>query len=338
MLIKLFKIDTRFILLFFLIFSLNLTKSEAMAQNSKYKLYAAVLSNKSYTVGAKNSGVGLFVGDEDGDNWENIAFKNMRTFAIEIFPDHGDGLFYTANGNGVIVSRDGGKTWRVTTDWRITEILEAVAVAENPEITYIGTAYGMWKSLDYGENWQRLTKRFINAVHIDVEDSDRIYIGEEDGMHYSKNAGKSFKAVKKLPYAVNNFAQHKSDAQRLYLGTEDHGIYISNDHGESWQQVDGASANTTVYSVTVDPRNPDIVLAGTYTNGIFRSTDRGKTWQAITNGVNDIPVYNIVMHPDDSTIMFAGTVDKGLLRSTDGGNSWQQFALDGAHVWELEIK
>jgi len=26
------------------------------------------------------------------------------------------------------------------------------------------------------------------------------------------------------------------------------------------------------------------------------------------------------------------------LRSIDGGDSWQQFALDGAHVWELEIK
>ncbi len=337
--IRLFETNTKFILLCCLIFSFlfNLTKSDAMAQNSKHKLYAAVLSNKGYTVGAKNFGTGLYVGNESGANWENIAFGNMRTFAIEIFPDHADGLFYTANGNGVIVSRDGGKSWRVTTGWKITEVLEAAAVPENPEIIYIGTAYGLWKSVEYGENWQNLTKRFVNAVHLDVEDAHRIYLGEEDGMRFSKKAGNSFKTVKKLPYAVNDFAQDISDPKRLYLGTEDHGIFISNNQGESWQQVTTAS-QATIYSVSIDPRNHNIVFAATFADGILRSEDRGKTWQIITTGLDDIPVYTIVFHPDDSAIIYAGTVNRGILRSTNGGESWQQFALDGTHIWELEIK
>ncbi len=337
--IRLFKPNKKFVLLYCLVFSflLNLTKSDAMAQNTKHKLYAAVLSNKSYTVGAKNLGVGLFVGDESGANWKNIAFSNMRTFAIEIFPDHGDGLFYTANGNGVIVSRDGGKSWRVTTGWEITEVLEAVAVPNNPEIIYIGTAYGLWKSVHYGENWQNLTKRFVNAVHIDVVDPNRIYLGEEDGMRISDKSGNSFKPVKGLAYAVNDFAQDTSDPKRLYLGTEDHGLFISSNQGKSWQQVTTAS-QATVYSVAIDPRNHNIVFAATFADGILRSEDRGKTWQTITKGVEDIPVYTIVFHPDDSAIIYAGTVNRGILRSTNGGESWQQFALDGTHIWELEIK
>jgi len=337
---NLFELNVRFILAgsLILLTSFVITTSEALAQSSKRKIYAAVLSNLSYTVGAQNSGVGLFVGDENGAQWENVAFSNMRSFAIEIFPDHGDGLFYTANGNGVIVSRDGGKSWRVTTGWEITEVLEAVAVPSNPKIIYIGTAYGLWKSVDYAENWQTLTKRFVNALHLDVAEPNRIYLGEEDGMRISNDSGNSFEPVRSFAYAVNHFAQDNSDPQRLYLGTEDHGIFISDDRGESWQQVDGAFATATVYSVKVDSRDPNKVFATTFANGILRSLDRGETWQSISNGIENIPVYNIKIHPDYSGVLYAGTVNRGIFRSTDGGDSWQQFALDGTHIWELEIK
>ncbi len=372
-----FDIKLRFILasLTILLSSLLSTRPDAMAQNSTRKIYAAVLSNLSYTVGAKNPGVGLFVGDENGAEWRNVAFNNMRCFAIEIFPHHGDGLFYTANGNGVIVSRDNGKSWRVTSGWQVTEVLEAAAVPNNPQIIYVGTAYGLWKSTDYGENLQRLTKRFVSSVHLDVEDPERIFVGEEDGLVISRNGGKSFQPVKNISEAVNHIAQENSDPNRLYLGTEDHGLFISNDRGKSWQQVTTASQTATIYSVAIDPKNHNIVFASTFADGILRSEDRGRTWQTITRGIedvevdkvvsdpddsaianrilrgedqdktaqtitglDDIPVYTIVFHPDDSAILYAGTVNRGILRSTDGGESWASFALDGTHIWELEIK
>ncbi len=333
--IKMKFFSTSFIILFS---SFLLTNYDAMAQNSKTQIYAAVLSNLSYTVGAKNPGVGLFVGDENGNEWKNIAFSNMRSFAIEIFPEHGEGLFYTANGNGVIVSRDGGKSWRVTSGWEVTEVLEAAAVPNNPQVLYVGTAYGLWKSTEYGENLQQLTGRFVNSVHLDIEDASRIYVGEENGLVISRNAGKSFKQVKNLPHAVNHIAQDSANPDRLYLGTEDHGLFASINRGKSWQQITGAAQTGTIYSIAVDPKNPGIVFASTFADGILRSLDRGKTWQTITDGIDDIPVYKIVIHPQDSSIIYAGTVNRGILRSTDAGESWKQFALDGTHVWELEIK
>ncbi len=320
------------------LFLLSLTYSGAMAQSSNYKIFAAVLSNVSYTVGAKNAGVGLFVGDETGSHWENIAFNNMRTFAIEIFPDHGDGLFYTANGNGVIVSRDGGESWRVTTGWEITEVLEAAAVPSHPEIIYVGTAYGLWKSVKYGENWQNLTRRFVNAVHLDVTNPVRIYLGEEDGMRISDDAGASFRSIKAPGDAVNHFAQDPAEPARLYSGTEDHGIFISNDRGESWRRADKAPATATVYGITIDMKDPQKVYAGTFADGILRSIDRGKTWEAVTDGITEIPVYDIALHPHDSQILYAGTANRGIFRSSDAGASWLPFALDGTHVLEVEIK
>ncbi len=315
-----------------------LSARDGFAQPSKHKIYVAVLSNQSFTVGARNPGVGLYVGDDQGESWLNIGFKNMRTFAAEIFPNYGEGLFYTANGNGVIVSRDGGNSWRVTTGWEITEILEASAVPDNPKIIYIGTAYGLWKSIEFGENWQRLTKRFVAGLNIDVADANRIYLGEEDGLLISQNAGKSFSKVKKIASAVNQIAQDNADPDRLYLGTEDDGVYISDDRGKSWRQVPGQLANATVFSVTVDQRNPNRIFVGTFGNGIFRSNDRGKTWQSFMDGLEDIAVYEIAIHPEQSSILYAGTVNRGIFRSMNGGESWTPFALDGTHVLELEIK
>ena len=319
------------------LFAATLPGSTSAAQTSKVTIYAAVLSNKSFTVGQRNPGTGLYVGDAEGKTWSNITFSNLRMFDIEMFPHYNNGLFYTANGNGVMVSHDSGQTWRVTTGWEITEVLEIAAVQTNPGVVYIGTAYGVWKSTDFGEHWQRLTQRFINALLIDHADPERIFVGEEKGLIISSNGGKSFKTVPGLDDAVNALGQHPARPEWIIAGTEDHGLFFSKNRGKSFQQIRGETETCTIYSITFDANKPDRAYASTFASGVLITEDGGQSWRISRKGLEDMAVHDVAVHPQNSDILYAGTVNFGIYRSTDAGQTWKPFALDGTQVWRVVV-
>ena len=134
----------------------------------------------------------------------------------------------------------------------------------------------------------------------------------------------------------------------FYFGATGGGVWKTTNGGRNWENISDGFFGGSIGAIAVSEYDPNVIYVGGGENtvrgnvssgsGMWKSEDAGKTWQAISDDLDDTPIYDIVFHPEDSNILFAGTVDRGVLRSTDGGDSWQQFALDGAHVWELEIK
>ena len=310
----------------------------ASCQPEVFQVFAAVLSNKSYVVGRENPGAGLFVSRTDAPGWQSRSFTNLRMFDLEILPGEGEGLYYTANGNGVIVSHDSGRHWRVTTGWQITEVLRICAVPENPAVVYIGTAYGAYRSTDFGETWQQISHRFVYALHIDQQNRQRLYIGEEDGLLIGTDGGEHMMRAKGIAAPVLSIAQHPGQPDILFAGTEDAGLFASSDRGQNWQPVElGNAAGATVYDIIFSPHNPDSLLAATFAYGVLISADSGRIWRSHRSGLDGIPVSCLAAHPRQSGTYFAGTLNYGVFRSSDGGRTWQPFGLSGAQVMGLEI-
>ncbi|WP_449354635.1 WD40/YVTN/BNR-like repeat-containing protein [Virgibacillus natechei] len=71
---------------------------------------------------------------------------------------------------------------------------------------------------------------------------------------------------------------------RLYGGTFDDGLWISDDSGKTREPAGKGIAHNWVMSVAVSPteeRNGYLVVwAGTEPSGLFRSGDGGQTWTA----------------------------------------------------------
>lgn len=85
----------------------------------------------------------------------------------------------------------------------------------------------------------------------------------------------------------------------------------------------------TIYSVTVDPNNNNVIYAGTVNNGIYKSIDKGTTWNPIDNGISNYSgiVTDIVVDPNNSNNVYA--VGAGftlgvpaIYKSTDAGANW----------------
>lgn len=122
--------------------------------------------------------------------------------------------------------------------------------------------------------------------------------------------------------------------QTIYAGTQT-GPYVSHDGGEHWQALPlpaGTSAEeSVVWSICLDPGDPETVYVGTQGTSVFRSRDGGGNWQrldiAAPEGVvvANFPmrVIRIAVASHDSNHILVAFEIGGLVRSRDGGESWE---------------
>ena len=119
-----------------------------------------------------------------------------------------------------------------------------------------GVSGGVWKSTNGGESWEAkadfLPNIAINSMIIDPDNPNRVFAGTGEGFF--------------------NFD--------LARGA---GIFVSENFGESWQQLDSTLNNNFLFvNRLAMVQGTDIILAATQV-GIFRSTNLGNSWQEVSN-------------------------------------------------------
>ncbi len=125
-----------------------------------------------------------------------------------------------------------------------------------------------------------------------------------------------------------------SDARRpnvVYAGT-DIGLYQSDDGGAHWRLLDTPMKGSMVWSMAIDPVDPNVMFAGTGTPskpGIYRTTDAGKTWEQLAVDIApDCPNVGIprptgiAIDPTDHRHVWVGLEVDGVRHSADGGETW----------------
>ena len=120
-------------------------------------------------------------------------------------------------------------------------------------------------------------------------------------------------------------------APRLLAGTRA-GASMSEDRGESWRPVKGLPAGVPVTAVAYDVTDARAVYAYVHGagGGLMRSGDAGVTWKPLgfVSGA-ETPVIALAAGPGERVAVATTAAD--LLRSTDGGRSWQKM-LDRGRV------
>ena len=150
------------------------------------------------------------------------------------------------------------------------------------------------------------------------------------GVWHSPDAGKSW-VRHRAPFPLNSRIQaltaHPTQAHTVFAGG-DTGLFVSRNAGARWERVPTDDALPTIWSMAIDPVEPDILFGGTRPAGVYRSRDGGRHWQHLAVdiarecSIGTPFVTSIVVDPADHNVVWAGVEIDGVFRSMDGGDSW----------------
>src|SRR3977135_994801 len=135
----------------------------------------------------------------------------------------------------------------------------------------------------------------------------------------------------RAPFPLNSRIQalvaHPTQAHTVLAGG-DTGLFVSHDGGARGERGRDDGALPTIWSLTIDPVDPQTLFAGTRPAAVYRSRDGGRQWERLAVdiarecSIGTPFVTSIIVDPDDHRTVWAGVEIDGVFRSLDGGGRW----------------
>ncbi len=263
-------------------------------------------------------GNGVYKSLDAGRTWQFAGLKDTRHIGrIAVHPTDPNIAYVAALGDlwgpnsdrGVFKTTDGGATWTkslyIDDD---TGISDVAIDPQSPNIVFAaayerrrtvfgynggGPKGGMYRSLDGGAHWTRLTKGLPTqgdigrcAVDISRKNPNIVYVLFEHmtqgGIYRSEDKGETFVKMSDTNPRPSYYSQVRIDPSNenkvWVLGAP---LYLSEDGGRTFTTKE-RGIHTDFHAFWIDPANSDHVLAGS-DGGITVSWDSGRTWDYVNN-------------------------------------------------------
>ncbi|MEE4257965.1 MAG: T9SS type A sorting domain-containing protein [Bacteroidales bacterium] len=260
-------------------------------------------------------------------SWQPL-YINDTIHPISILPISHDTIIFGIypsgeypNG-GVYRSIDGGVSWQFHVIEYGTWGVYSLLLVEN-EAIYAGTNWGVFKSVNWGENWEHILTTNKNCISLENLSPSTLFVGSWGFLSRSTDNGITWDTCLVLHQnTVINSILAVSDSL-IYLAatsytSTDGGLYVSYDGGGSWNRIGLVMYN--IQSLAISPN--DELYAGCYYSGLYKSEDYGFTWE---NVLPDMDAVSVVTRGNE---VFVGCEDQsfltsGIFYSGDGGETWE---------------
>ena len=224
----------------------------------------------------------------------------------------------------------------------------------NPDRIYASQTSGwfgqvMQRSNDGGKTWETVGNKF---VYDGTPGTHQWYDGTPHPWEFKR---------------VWHLEPSLTDAEAVYAGAEDAGLFLSKDGGKEWAELPGlrghgsgpnwqpGAGGLCLHTIILDPKDADRIYIAISAAGAFRTDDGGATWKPINKGLYSkyIPdptaevghcVHHIAMNPERPGVLFMQK-HWDVMRSDDAGDNWTKvsgnlptdfgFAID-VHAHEPE--
>src|SRR5438874_10710932 len=238
---------------FFFLFLILHPSSHILAQHTR--LYACALANDDPAafMGGSSLGAGLWQSDDAGKNWKHLGWKHVKCYSVDV--TNNGKIIYEACGNGVLKSTDAGSTWKMMTDWRISEVLDIAIDQKKTNTIYIATPGAIWKSDDGGNNWYEADTDipypiFVSRIKIDPSDHSKIYAATENGLYISKDGGVEWVNSGTKSSALHDFIINDMGG---FAGIDSIGILVWRDTNTNIMAINGSNRNPAYFQSPLYP-------------------------------------------------------------------------------------
>ncbi|RXZ83699.1 hypothetical protein EBB07_04770 [Paenibacillaceae bacterium] len=283
--------------------------------------------------GRDTAQIGLYVSEDNGDNWTHQRYFRITTppdnsHTIAIDPDSYDpllercGTIYIGANDGLYKTTDGGENYNKIASASIgSATVTSIQVhPTNSDVVAVATLKGVFKSLDAGATFVNISGGLpvfdsvygvevdpqINALSVDPTDPETMYATFDDPLK------KTYKLFKKTA-------------------------------SQDWVQLtNGVPTSGRFYEIIVHPAAPNILMLGVEWGWPYKSPyysdDYGQTWRDTSGGklIEDRfnltagDVANFIFHrlafapkPDDSQVWLASMNYGAIFKTEDAAQTWQ---------------
>lgn len=235
-----------------------------------------------------------------------------------------------SNANGILRSKDGGKTWDKANNGIQTDndlILPHKIVASKTNNNFFCLIVSdVYMSADLGDNWELISDYNktggIQEIECDLYGS---LIAAADNGVFSTRTGTSWNDLNFGNDLTNKFVSEieidksnviyalrgNSQRDRIYKFDDDNNVWNSTSRLPSGGQI-------KIFRLNSDGN----IFVCDYDNNFFRSLDGGNSWETLTGiSENSYFIKNFIITPDDKIILEIN--NQKLLLSSNKGNSWQ---------------
>ena len=188
---------------------------------------------------------GLFRSFDPTQGWQRMPYGaglDNRTMAISVDVNQPETIWAGTAASGVLVSRDGGTTWRrvsgVPSDVPINVIARS---SQRPGTVYVGTKQAFFMTRDSGANWSRrggnLPYGDFTSILVNPRNGDEVFVG---------NA--------------------------YQTGEIGGGVYRTIDGGTTWARIDPKERRVPsqrIWALALDPHNQNTLFVGSHSAGVY---------------------------------------------------------------------
>ncbi len=211
----------------------------------------------------------------------------------------------------------------------------SLLIKVNPDHIVASACSGIYESNSAGEKWAKIQgipsqSRRTRDILQHPTKPGTIYAATTQGFWMTSNGGKSWSMTTQRDLEINSVAVHPDDPNRIFIGTNNYGVMISNDGGKTFNQTNDNFTSRFTYSITADLENPNRLYAmtqNTATGGgfFFISDDNGVRWNQAKNlEITRIAGYSFLQDRVNPNTIYLGT-NVGMFRSIDRGVNWTQL-------------
>jgi photosystem II stability/assembly factor-like uncharacterized protein len=229
---------------------------------------------------------------------------------------------------------DGGKNWYLIREGMIddSDVFAVTIDPRDPNHIIASACSGIYESFNKGEKWTKIQgipsqSRRTRDILQHPTIPGTVYAATTEGFWMTTNGGKSWALTTQKALEINSIAVHPDEPNRVYIGTNNYGVMVSNDGGRNFTQTNENFSSRFTYTIKADLQLPNRFYATTHntaTGGgfIFISDDSGQTWkQPRSYDYIRISPFDIIQDRENPNILYLGT-NLGILRSVDRGNTW----------------
>lgn len=308
-------------------------------------LYGAVV--EAFVIDPNNNAViwaatsaGLFKSEDSGSSWEPIdGGLSNQIEEVAVNPKNSNVVYAVAE-QGVYKSSDAGVNWT-----HIYTSTGSYAIAVDPlnedVVLFGGQMGGIWRSTDGGTSWQQaqgdLPTDMVREIVFAPSAAHIVYAAGFDGLWRSIDNGLTWAPAHDgfvAPPMLYSVAVDPYDAQVVYIGTGNDGIYKTTNGGDSWVPIGTGLGSTHIASIAIDPGNQQVIYVGgginpgTGTPGVYRSLDSlGLSWAPMMDGMGSRAIYHLVIDNSTPQTIYAGTQ----------GGMWKYTVVSGPDDYSISI-